>query len=122
MLDNIINSIGAYPTRNFQKSQYASVDEISGEALVEKGYLIKNVACYACPIACGRLVKLPQGKTGEGPEYEPGWAFGALCEVNDLNTITQANFLCNELGLDSISAGVTIATAMELYDRGYIKR
>jgi aldehyde:ferredoxin oxidoreductase len=61
-------------------------------------------------------------KKGEGPEYEPGWAFGALCEVKDLNTITQANFLCNELGLDSISAGVTIATAMELYERGYIKK
>ncbi|MFO7829460.1 MAG: aldehyde ferredoxin oxidoreductase family protein [Bacteroidales bacterium] len=122
VLDNIINSIGAYPTRNFQKAQFDGVEEISGEALVEKGYLVRNVACYACPIACGRLVELPQGKTGEGPEYEPGWAFGALCEVNDLNTISQANFMCNELGLDSISAGVTIATAMELYDKGYIKK
>ncbi|MBE9467261.1 MAG: aldehyde ferredoxin oxidoreductase family protein [Bacteroidetes bacterium] len=122
VLDNILNSIGAYPTRNFQKSQFEFVDEVSGEALVEKGYLVKNVACYACPIACGRLIELPQGKKGEGPEYEAGWSFGALCEVHDLNTITQANFLCNELGLDSISAGVTIATAMELYDRGYIKK
>jgi aldehyde:ferredoxin oxidoreductase len=62
VLDNIINSIGAYPTRNFQKSQFEFVDEVSGEALVEKGYLVKNVGCFACPIACTRIVELPQGK------------------------------------------------------------
>jgi aldehyde:ferredoxin oxidoreductase len=122
VLDNIINSSGLYPTRNFQKAQFDGIDEVSGEALVEKGYLVKNVACYACPIACGRLVELPQGKIGEGPEYEPGWAFGALCEINDLNAISQTNFLCNEMGIDSISVGVTLATAMELYERGYIKK
>jgi len=122
VLDHIINAGGLYPTRNFQMDQFEDVDVVSGEALVEKGYLVKNVACYACPIACGRLVLLPQGKIGEGPEYEPGWCFGALCEINDLNTICQANFLCNELGLDPISVGVTIAAAMELYDRGYIKK
>ncbi|MCK5171331.1 MAG: aldehyde ferredoxin oxidoreductase family protein [Bacteroidales bacterium] len=122
VLDNIINSSGLYPTRNFLKAQFEGVDEISGEALVEKGYLVKNVACYACPIACGRMVELPQGKKGEGPEYEPGWAFGALCEINDLNAISQANFMCNELGIDPISVGVTIATAMELYEKGYIKK
>ena len=122
VLDNIINSSGLYPTRNFQKAQFEGIDEISGEALVEKGYLVKNVACYACPIACGRLVQLPQGKIGEGPEYEPGWAFGALCEINDLNAISQTNFLCNEMGIDPISVGVTLATAMELYEKGYIKK
>ena len=122
VLDNIINSSGLYPTRNFQKAQFEGIEEISGEALVEKGYLVKNVSCYACPISCGRMVELPQGKKGEGPEYEPGWAFGALCEINDLNTISQTNFLCNELGIDPISVGVTIATAMELYERGYIKK
>ncbi len=122
VLDNIINSNGLYPTRNFQKSQFEHTDEVSGEALVEKGYLIKNVACFACPIACGRMVELPQGKKGEGPEYEPGWAFGALCEIDDLNAISMANFMCNEYGLDPISAGVTVATAMELFDRGLIKK
>lgn len=122
VLDNIINSNGLYPAYNFKEAQYADTDQISGEALVEKGYLVKNVACYACPIACGRMVELPQGKKGEGPEYEPGWAFGALCGINDLNAISQANFLCNEHGLDPISAGVTIATAMELYESGFIKK
>jgi len=120
VLDNIINSSGLYPTKNFQFATFADVDEVSGEALVEKKYLIKNKACFACPISCGRDVELPNGRKGEGPEYESGWCYGAACEVNDLIAITEANFMCNELGLDTISAGLTIATAMELYDRGYI--
>ncbi len=119
VLDNIINQNGLYPVRNFQEAQFARVASMSGEALVDK-YLVKNVACYACPIGCGRLVELPNGMAGEGPEYESGWAFGPLCDIDDLNVITEANLICNDLGLDTISAGVTIAAAMELYERGYI--
>jgi len=122
VLDNIINESGMYPTRNFSEITFKDVHEVCGEALVEKGYLIKNVACFACPIVCGRLVELPNGRKGEGPEYESGWAYGALCGVSDLISITEANFMCNEFGLDTISAGVTIATAMELYEKGYIKK
>ncbi len=122
VLDNIINENGLYPTRNFQTGVFEGTAEVCGEALVEKGYLKKNKGCYACPIQCGRYVELPTGKKGEGPEYETGWAFGACCGVNDLIAITEANFLCNELGLDTISTGVTIACAMELYEKGYIPK
>ncbi len=122
VLDNIINQNGLYPTRNFQTGVFEKTHEVSGEALVEKGYLIKNRACYACPIACGRVTKLPTGLEGEGPEYESGWAFGADCGVSDLNAITEANFLCNDLGLDTISTGTTIACAMELYERGILPK
>jgi aldehyde:ferredoxin oxidoreductase len=121
VLDNIINENGLYPTRNFQEAQYAKVGNMSGEALVDK-YLVKNVACYACPIACGRLVELPNGMVGEGPEYESAWAFGPMCDIDDLNAITEANLMCNDLGMDTISAGVTIAAAMELYERGFIPK
>ena len=121
VLDNIINSNGLYPTRNFQSGTFDKTSEVSGEALVEKGYLQSNKGCYGCPIRCGRDVKLPNGLHGEGPEYESGWAFGADCGVSDLNAVTEANFLCNELGLDTISAGTSIACAMELYEKGYIK-
>ncbi|MEC9489683.1 MAG: aldehyde ferredoxin oxidoreductase family protein [Halanaerobiales bacterium] len=122
VLDNIINSTGLYPSRNFQQGTFADVDEVSGEALVEKGYLQSNKGCYGCPIRCARDTKLPNGQQGEGPEYESGWAFGADCGVNDLNAITEANFLCNNLGMDTITAGTTIACAMELYEKGYIDK
>jgi len=122
VLDNIINENGLYPTRNFQTGVFEWTYEVCGEALVEKGYLVKNKACYACPIGCGRYTKLPNGREGEGPEYETGWAFGAACGVKDLIAIVEANFLCNELGLDTISTGVTIACAMELFERGFIPK
>jgi len=122
VLDNIINSNGLYPTNNFQYGTFEGTEKVAGEALVEKGYLQSNKGCYGCPIRCGRDVELPNGRSGEGPEYETGWAFGADCGVDDLNAITEANFLCNELGLDTISAGTTIAAAMELYEKGYIDK
>jgi aldehyde:ferredoxin oxidoreductase len=122
VLDNIINGGGLYPTNNFQKCTFDKVDEVSGEALVEKKYLKKNKACFSCPIACGRLTELPDGSKGEGPEYESGWCFGAACGISDLIAVTKANFMCNHLGLDTISAGVTISTAMELYEKGYIPK
>ncbi len=122
VLDSIINQSGLYPTKNFQFGTFEYVEEVNGEALVNKGYLIDNKACYACPIGCGRDVVLPNGRKGEGPEYESAWAFGADCGVKDLIAISDANFMCNELGLDTISAGTTLACAMELYEKGYLPK
>jgi aldehyde:ferredoxin oxidoreductase len=115
---NIVNMIGALPTRNFQQSQFENAEAISGETLTEK-YLVKNAACWACPIACTRISKT--GKVeGEGPEFETTWAFGAQCGIDDLAAIIEANALCNDLGFDTISAGSTIACAMELAERGLL--
>ena len=122
VLDNIINQNGLYPTRNFQDSMFEFTEEISGEALVEKGYLVKNIPCFGCPIACGRRVTLPNGIETEGPEYETGWSFGPDCGVSDLIAIVEANHLCNKYGLDTISTGATIAAAMEMYEKGIIKK
>nr|WP_319643607.1 aldehyde ferredoxin oxidoreductase C-terminal domain-containing protein [Methanovulcanius yangii] len=58
--------------------------------------------------------------TGEGPEYEPDWAFGPDCGIDDLKSITLANNICNEYGLDAVSAGATIACLMEMAEKGYI--
>lgn len=119
VLVNIINEHGIFPVKNFQESYFDKAEEISGETLAGK-YLVKKEACYHCPIACGRYAKT--GKVeGGGPEYETIWALGADCGVSDLAAVIEANFWCNELGLDTISAGATIATAMELYEKGYIK-
>ena len=120
VLVNIINETGVFPVRNFQNSYTENADKISGETLAEK-HLVKNSACYRCPIACGRVVKLADGSVVGGPEYETIWAYGADCDVYDLDAINEVNFLCNEYGIDTISAGATIAAAMELYEKGYIK-
>ena len=119
VLVNIINNIGAFPTKNWQESYYEKGEDISGETLAET-YLVKPSACHRCPIACGRVVNV-NGKVVGGPEYEPLWAYGGNCGNNDLNVIDECNMLCNEYGLDAISVPCTIAAAMELYQRGYIK-
>ncbi len=115
---NIVNNIGALPTRNSQQTQFEHIEDICGETLAEK-YLVKNVACWGCSIACTRISKTDKVE-GEGPEFESTWAFGAQCGVHDLEAIIEANHVCNDLGLDTISAGVTIACAMELSEKGYL--
>ena len=119
VLVNIINESGIFPTRNFQKSYFEAAEKISGETLA-KTYLVKNAACFGCPIACGRVSKV-DGNVAEGPEFETIWAYGADCGVDDLASIIRANNYCNEYGLDTISAGATIACAMELHQKGLIK-
>jgi aldehyde:ferredoxin oxidoreductase len=85
--------------------------------------LVKEKSCFACPFRCGRVTRLNdpefQGE-GEGPEHESFTQLGPCCGITDLAAITKANYLCNELGMDTISTGVTIACAMELYERGYM--
>lgn len=120
VLVNIINENGVFPTKNFQEAHFADADAISGETLSEK-HLVRKSACFRCPIACGRVIKNEAGKEIGGPEYETIWAFGATCGNNDLISVSRANELCNEYGLDTISAGATIACAMELYEKGFIK-
>jgi aldehyde:ferredoxin oxidoreductase len=117
---NVVNEIGALPTRNFQQSQFEHADKISGEEITDT-ILVKNQACWACPISCTRITKTKSGKEGEGPEFESAWAFGAQCGIDDLEAITEANYLCNDLGLDTISMGNIIGCAMELAEKGLIE-
>ena len=139
ILMNIINELGALPTRNAKEVQFEGARAISGEAMHEprptdgKPNLVHNGGCFGCTIACGRIVKMDpnhftikgkpqyQGASG-GVEYEAAWALGAACGVNDLDTLTYANFLCNEDGMDPITLGSTIGAAMELYELGLITR
>jgi aldehyde:ferredoxin oxidoreductase len=115
---NLVNNIGALATRNHQHNMFEGAEAISGETLSET-YLVKNDACWACPIHCTRISKTNRGE-GEGPEFQTTWAFGAQCGISDLEAIIDANFLCNDLGFDAISAGNTIACAMELSEKSYI--
>ncbi len=123
VLVNIINNAGIFPTRNWQTGVHPKADAISGETLAEK-YLIRNGACWGCQIGCARVTKVESGpyqiKYSEGPEYESIWSFGGSTCIEELDAVIKANHLCDELGLDTISMGSTIACAMELVEKGCI--
>ena len=133
-LMNVINEHGALPTNNYQQAQFDRAEKISGEELRETR-LLSNKACFACTIACGRVSRISDEGVGryavttsarnwkhatEGPEFENAWSLGADCGIDDLDAILKANTLCNDLGMDPISLGATIAAAMELYQKGVI--
>ena len=114
---------GVFPTRNFQQGTFEGWEAIYGETLTKK-YLVRAKPCFSCPIACGRVTRIPEGPyqgEGEGPEYETIYSLGSDCGVDDLAALTKANYVCNELGLDTISMGSTIACAMELFEKGHLK-
>jgi aldehyde:ferredoxin oxidoreductase len=133
-LMNVINEHGALPTRNYREAQFEEAEAISGEELAATR-LAANKACFACTIACGRVSRISEEGQArytlntsprnwkhatEGPEYENAWSLGADCGVADLDAILKANTICNDLGLDPISLGATIAAAMELYEGGVL--
>ena len=121
---DLVNIKGGLPTNNWQTGVFPAADKINGTAINET-ILTGRKPCFACPIACGRLAEIKEGKyksTGEGPEYETLGAFGTMCGVDNLEAITMAHFLCNEYGLDVISAGNTIGFAMECYEKGILTK
>jgi len=113
-------NLGMLPTRNFAAG---ALDGVSTIDEIRRQILVKEKSCFACPFRCGRVTRLNhpefQGE-GEGPEHESFTQLGPCCGITDVAAITKANYLCNELGMDTISVGVTIACAMELYERGYM--
>lgn len=123
MIADMVNVRGGYPTRNWQSGTFEQIENVNGQAMTDQ-ILVEGVRCFSCPVACGRGTEIREGKWkgahGEGPEYETTDTLGAMCGVDDLNAITMANYRCNELGLDTISAGATIAFAMECYQRGIL--
>ncbi|MFM1788425.1 MAG: hypothetical protein RLZZ166_892 [Pseudomonadota bacterium] len=139
VLMNVINEMGALPTRNHRDVQFEGARDISAEAMAEprktdgKPHLVTNQACFGCTIACGRISKIdethfsvqnkPQywGANG-GLEYEAAWALGAANGVNDLEALQYANLICNEHGMDPISFGATVGAAMELFEMGVITK
>ncbi len=116
VLMNVINAVGALPARNFRASRFEGAEAISGEALRD-GLVVGRKGCPGCPIACGRRVRI-DGEEVEGPEFETLWAFGADLGIADLEALARLNLLANDLGLDTISAGSTLAAARELFEEG----
>ena len=139
VLMNVINEVGAMPTRNHRDVQFEGAKDISGEKMHEKRptdgkkNLVTNQACFGCTIACGRISKIDEthftvknkpeywGASG-GLEYEAAWALGSANGVNDLDALTFSNFLCNEDGMDPITFGTTVGAVMELFEMGVLTK
>lgn len=118
---SVFNSLGTLPTRNFQQSTFDEAEQVSGENFHE-AHFVKNAHCANCTIGCEKiLVTNDGGKEAKGRmEYESAFALGPLVGVSDSNAVIRASVLCDELGMDTISAGVTIAWAMECFEKGIL--
>jgi len=120
-----INEVGALPTHNFKTGYFKDAHKISGQYLVEGGYLRHRVGCSACTISCHRYSEVKNEKdeivsyTG-GPEYETFSALGSGCGVSDTEAVIKANELCNLYSMDTISTGSLIQWAMECYEKGVL--
>jgi len=116
----IVNVMGALPTRNFQQGQFKKSDEISGRSFREHNWK-KDYACFGCPIGCGKwTAPLEDGTVIEGPEYESIFALGSNCAIGNRETIIKLNWLCDEYGMDTISVGGVVGFVMEMFERGIV--
>src|SRR5713226_4084953 len=111
------NRLAALPTRNFQQGTFSEAAALSGEAL-NTAHRVARRSCAACTIGCEHIYAAPDGEVRL--EYETLFALGPLCGIGDRTTVLRAAQLCDHLGLDTISAGATIAFAMECAERGLL--
>ncbi len=123
---NWVNEVGAFPTHNFKTSYFEGHQGINGEALKER-ILKTDKGCFGCPTPCGKYsrtkVKIKDKKFEvhvEGPEYETIALIGGNCELATIEETAYANYVMDDLGLDTISGGNVAAFAMECFERGVI--
>lgn len=121
ILVKIINDQGRLGTHNNTREVFDQAEAISGE-LIARNYKKKNIACHGCPVACGKLVDVPEGEFAgravKMPEYETLYAIGSMIDNADIISIFNANAQCDEMGLDTISFGVTLAFVAECVEKG----
>ena len=114
-----VNAIGALPTRNFQQGQFEGADEITGSSFRQRSWK-RDYACFGCPIACSKVTHAVDGKLLEGPEYETIFAVGSNCAIADQEAIIRLNLVCDEYGIDTISAGGIVAFVMEMFEKSLL--
>jgi len=119
---DITNDLGIYPTSNFRYGKLVDDKKVYGA--VYREMRTGNMGCYACPARCGKVHTVPSGPYAgahsEGPEYESIWAFTGSIDSSDIEASIAADELCDDLGLDTISTGVSIGFAYELFEKGLI--
>lgn len=117
-------AIGDVPFKNWRQAQWPEGAEALSGVRLSETILTKTRSCYACPVACKRVVEIAGGEygmaEGPGPEYEGLNALGSLLKIDNLNAVLKANALCNAYGMDCISTGGTIAYATEAFENGVI--
>ncbi|MCZ6872973.1 MAG: aldehyde ferredoxin oxidoreductase family protein [bacterium] len=123
ILVNMVNKIGALGVRNLQTESYDKADAISGETFRE-AYFDKDTTCFKCPVACGKDFHVQDGEYAgtrwKMPEYETIFALGSMLDNSHKASIVKANELCDQLGMDTISMGVTLSFAFECYEKGLL--
>lgn len=122
VLTNVLNQLGAFPTRNAQTTHFEGAEAISGEA-VKEHILVSDPTCHACPVACKKEVEVREGRWKvrvESFEYESAWALGAQVGNADREALAYMIDRCNDLGLDTIEMGNALAVAMEAYQKGLL--
>ncbi|GMR10786.1 MAG: aldehyde ferredoxin oxidoreductase family protein [Anaerolineae bacterium] len=123
VLMNMVNAIGAMPTRNAQSTFFEPHEKISGEA-VKETILVEDPTCHACMVACKKEVEIKEGSHAglhmESVEYESAWAFGANCDLSDAATLCALIDRCNDYGLDTIESGNALSVTMEATERGLL--
>jgi len=116
------DDMGIMPARNYRDKRFSQVDNIDGRHL--DVFKLKSSGCYNCPVQCKAVLNFDREKnpekTATRPEFEPMLNIGAKCGLDDLEAIVYLDNLCSKLGIDSTSAGTTMAFAMDLYDRGIL--
>ncbi len=117
----VFNRLAALPARNFQQSTFDQAESVSGEAL-HQDHFVKNAHCANCTIGCEKIVTTTDaGDVVQARmEYESAFALGPIVGVSDPNAVIRATRYCDAMGMDTISAGVTVAWAMECFDRGLL--
>lgn len=119
------NLAGNTPTRNWQDGYFENIGLIDAVTL-KKTIGAGMDGCYACSIRCKKVVRVDEPWVADarygGPEYETLAAFGSDCGIDNLKAIARAHHLCNHYGIDTITAGTTIAFAMECFEKGYLTK
>jgi len=121
-ITKIVNMMGILPTKNYQEGSIPAIEDLSGDQFFELKKA--RAGCYACMTRCGGMREVAHGPFGgtqiDGPEYETIFAFGPLLGLSDRQFVIDANALCDAYGIDTISTGVCMAFACELFTRGLI--
>lgn len=131
-LDWVNRAVGVFPSRNWQWGYFKSAYEKVQDGRIELDpyhwvpkYSAKNVACPFCTKPCGKWFVIKEGKYAgtevDGPEYETLYSLGGAPEISSIEAVAKANEICDKLGIDTISAGVTVAWAMEAVERGLLR-